>query len=139
MIEIQVQPNRVALIDDEDLRLVTMYAWYLGSHGYAINSDGKTMHSLIMQPPKGKVVDHINRNQLDNRRSNLRVCTQTQNLLNAKIARNNTSGHKGVHWYKAYQKWQVYIRSGKNRKFLGYFDDLNEAIKARQEAERAYI
>ena len=72
-------------------------------------------------------IDHIDNNPNNNRITNLRVCTSTLNKYNSRRRSDNTSGIKGVHWYKAYQKWQTYIRVEGKTKCLGYFDTLLDA------------
>jgi 5-methylcytosine-specific restriction endonuclease McrA len=77
----------------------------------------------------GKMVDHIDGNSLNNNLENLREVTSCQNCHNRKIAKNNTSGNKGVYWYKQINKWNVRINlKGKNYSF-GYYENLEEAIK----------
>lgn len=63
-----------------------------------------------MNPPEGMVVDHKNHNPLDNRRCNLRVCTQSQNGMNARVSKNNRSGSKWVFWSKQKKCWMVKVR-----------------------------
>lgn len=88
------------------------------------------MHRVIMNPPVGMEVDHINRNKLDNRRSNLRICTHAENLANRIKPRNNTSGYKGVVWNKSRSKWLAQITVKKRHIYLGQFDDIEEANEA---------
>lgn len=97
------------------------------------------MHKLIMNTPKGMDTDHRNRNGLDNRRENLRITTRTQNNFNSGVHKNNTSGHRGVTWFKAAGLWRAYIGGVKTRVELGYFKNISDAIKAREEAEKIYI
>jgi hypothetical protein len=75
-------------------------------------------------------IDHINSSGLDNRRSNLRICTFSENLLNTAKYKNNKSGYKGVVWFKSVQKWWANINFKKKQYSLGYFDSLEEAAKA---------
>jgi HNH endonuclease len=75
-----------------------------------------------MSAKKGEVVDHINGDTLDNRRSNLRICTNRQNLLNRKKPSNNTSGFVGVHWNKQKNKWHTRINDRGHNYHVGYFD-----------------
>jgi hypothetical protein len=77
----------MAIVDDEDHERVSQYTWWLQKSGYvrcSRNVEGRTvrLHNFIMQPPDGYEVDHRDRNKLDNRRSNLRICTEGQNLAN---------------------------------------------------------
>lgn len=79
--------------------------WYLHSAGYVSRveqHDGKPvtimLHRWLLQPPKDQVVDHMNRDKLDNRRANLRICTHAENLLNAGAQCDNALGIKNVHF-----------------------------------------
>lgn len=80
-------------------------------------------------------VDHINGDGLDNRISNLRVVTQKENNRNRRIPSINTSGVIGVNIVSGTGKWQARIGTGSGRKHLGYFDDFDDAVKARRNAE----
>ncbi len=127
-------------IDIDDIDKVKEYRWSLDNHGYIVNGKMRfRLHRFIMNAPKGKVVDHINGDKLDNRKCNLRICIQADNMKNQKKRKNNKSGYTGVHWYKAKNKWQVYIKINYKRLHLGYYDDLEEAIKVRKEAEKKYF
>lgn len=67
-------------------------------------------------------VDHINLIRSDNKWSNLRNATNSQNQMNTSKRANNTSGFKGVSWHKPDGRWRVDIRIEGRKKFLGYFD-----------------
>ena len=85
--------------------------------------------------PSG-IIDHRNTTKADNRIDNLRDVTQLENQTNRSGPnKNNTSGFLGVRWYKAGSKWQAYIRTMGKRIHLGYFDDKDDAIAARRDAE----
>ncbi len=86
-----------------------------------------------------KYYDHINRNELDNRRENLRPATFTENARNRSLQSNNTSGVTGVSWSKQNKKWMVQITVNKKTLTIGFFDDKFDAIKARLEAEIKYF
>lgn len=108
------------IVDDEDKHL-SERSWQLNSVGYPRRTmyviEGKTyrtalMHREIMKAKKGECVDHINGNKLDNRRSNLRVCTQSQNLANRKKSPQKSSKYKGVCLTKNFNppRWEASIR-----------------------------
>lgn len=84
------------------------------------------------------VVDHINHNGLDNRKCNLRVCTNKQNVCNCLVSKNNKSGHKGVYWSKDRNKWTVQVSYNCKVKYIGRYEKLEDAIKARKEAAKKY-
>lgn len=125
------------LYDEQDKELVEQFKWCVNKDGYAHNTrcgkvHGTTyMHRLIASNPKGKIVDHINGNKLDNRRENLRICDRRINAINVKK-------QKGIHWYKAYQKWQVYIWVDSKKINLGYYELYDEALEVRKKAEQEY-
>jgi len=81
-----------------------------------------------MDCPDGMVVDHINHNTLDNRRCNLRVCTQNQNRYNLNLRKNNQSGYKGVSF--KHNHWEVQLKKDKKYIYGGSFKDKIEAAKA---------
>lgn len=85
-------------------------------------------------------IDHINRIRNDNRIENLRLALNNQKdqLQNTNLSKNNSSGYKGIYWDNNRNKWQVYINSENKRINLGRFDDLNEAIQVREDAENQY-
>ena len=85
-----------------------------------------------------QMIDHINRNKSDNRISNLREANYVVNAQNQKKPKNNTSGHKGVSWVRKDLRWVVSIQVNKKYVYLGYFIDLEQAIKARKDAEVKY-
>ena len=131
-----------ALIDLEDIVKVKDYKWYLNKCGYVftkVNYSNIRLHRLIMDSPDDMVVDHINHNQLDNRKLNLRTCTQQQNCMNASKRIDNTSGTTGVCFDKRSNKWNARIIFKGKCIHLGYFNAKEEAVKARQEAEIKYF
>ena len=82
-----------------------------------------------------KHIDHINGNKTDNRLVNLREVTNQENHKNMKRHAGNKSGSTGVYWSKATSKWQAYICIDGKQTYLGVYADLEEAIKAREDAE----
>jgi hypothetical protein len=91
------------------------------------------LYRLIMNAPKGKDVDHINGNALDNRKSNLRIATHSDNLANSKLHKNNTSGYRGICWAEYTKRWRVKITKNYKIYEMGYFDTKKEAITAYNE------
>lgn len=128
-----------ATISAQD-KWVDSYNWYLGKNGYpATRLYGKliTLHRLLLAPPSGLGVDHIDRNKLNNTRENLRLCTQQQNSWNSSIKSTNTSGSKGVSYNKRLKKYESYIVYGGKRKLLGNFNSVEEAANAYSKAAKA--
>jgi len=75
-------------------------------------------------------VDHINGNTLDNRKNNLRICSRTENSRNTKLSKNNSTGYKGVTYYKRDGKYVAKITVDRKRIHIGYFTTLIEAATA---------
>lgn len=94
------------------------------------------LHRWITNCPKGLTVDHINHNTLDNRKLNLRICSQ---LINNQNKRNNTSGCVGVRWHSQGKKWNARIVINGKEKSLGMFDSFEEAVKARTKALKEVV
>jgi len=83
-------------------------------------------------------IDHINCDKSDNRISNLRECTNSENNANKQIQKNNTSGIKGVCWNKNSAKWQASIKKNRNKIYLGSFINIEDAAKAYDEASKLH-
>jgi len=143
--EILLTQGRVAQIDPEDWPLVSQYTWhaklendYLWYAATSTRERGKQrtikMHDLLMSPPPGMMVDHRNsKATLDNRRSNLRICTNAQNQQNTG-SRCGSSPFKGVSWSARKEKWLVQFRCHGKYRFVGYFADEEAAARAYDEA-----
>ena len=80
-------------------------------------------------------VDHIDRNRLNNKWSNLREVSNRCNLQNCNLSKNNTSGVNGVYWNKKLNKWRSLITVNKKHKHLGFFEDFDDAVRARYNEE----
>lgn len=92
------------------------------------------LHRYVVNAKKGDHVDHINCNTLDNRKSNLRICTLAENSRNISKKINNNSGYKGVCYNKRCKKYVSYITLNKKRFHLGYFDDPKDGAIAYNKA-----
>lgn len=146
-VEIELTQGQVTIVDDIDADLAEVkWATQPRNNGldfYALrgtySSTTKTkrttvhLHRAVLERKlgralrKGEIVDHIDGNGLNNRRSNLRLATQAENRRNSRKNVNNTSGFKGVYWHKSSQKWMAYITFNRRMIYLGYFDCPKEA------------
>lgn len=88
--------------------------------------------------PDDMEIDHINGDGQDNRMSNLRLVSHTQNSMNRRNPENNTSGHIGISFHVGHEKWQARIGYKGKRIHLGYFSSLESAANARKLAEIKY-
>lgn len=130
MKEIALSQGKVSIISDKDFDEVSVFKWSF-THGYARRTvkldgvkNGVYLHRFLMGAKSGEEVDHINGNPLDNRRENLRLCTHSENLKNKKTPSHNTSGYKGVSYFKhgkRLKRWKVEIKVGGKAKCLGYY------------------
>ena len=147
MIGIPLTQGQVALIDEEDFELVSRYKWhaqrvrhtnsFYAQTNISMPDGSKThlqMHRLIMNAQPGELVDHIHHLTLDNRKSELRLCTTEQNAHNMAKHSDNTSGYKGVRWIKDREKWRAQIGMRGKKIFLGDFASPEMAYNAYCEA-----
>jgi hypothetical protein len=133
----------LAVIVDLDYAWLDGYLWHITTQGYVkAMIDGKSVplhHVVAGKPPEGLVTDHINRNKLDNRVANLRHITQSANVRNSSVRRDSKSGVKGVTQDAYYKDWIAAIYVNGSRLHLGRFKKLDDAIKARKQAEIKYL
>lgn len=137
MKEIDLTRGQVALVDDEDFEYLNQFKWCVqkGKNTlYAVRNNynnGKSatqyMHGAILN---GKGIDHIDHNGLNNQRSNLRLCSQSENSMNTQKYANKSSSFKGVSFHKLSGKWRAYIMINGKETHLGYFTSEIEAAKA---------
>jgi hypothetical protein len=148
MITIPLTQGQVAVIDDEDAERVLAYKWSAtwckrGRRWYAVRSVGPEnsrgsirMHRFILDAPPNQKVDHINQDGLDNRRSNLRFATNSQNGCNRKATRISSTGLKGVWPNRITGRFGARIQHLGVRRHLGYYDTAEAAARAYDEAAR---
>lgn len=123
------------MVDDEDFDFLSRFNWQadpynsVSTHG-DINTPRTLIHRLIMKPPKGVEIDHIDGNRLNNQKSNLRFATSAQNKINRGPRKDNKSGYKGVSWHKQRNCWTARIMVDGFYKHLGLFKDIKEAAQA---------
>jgi len=133
--------NSKIKLDKEFKYLLEKSSFCDNGQGYpvaCINGKKTYLHQLILGRKDGFVIDHINRDKLDNRRENLRFITQRQNCLNVKLNKNNTSGHRGIQWNKEISKYVARITHFRKSIHIGSFAKIEDAIKARKDAELKY-
>lgn len=138
-----------AVVDAADLDLLGQYRWYLAKPGKGrrggnyptatVGGRPLTMHRLLVPAPDGYVVDHINRDGLDNRRSNLRVITPAQNMQNRRSRVGATSSFRGVYWAKNEQKWRAQVKVEGIKFCLGSYDSEEDAAKAASSFRQRYV
>lgn len=134
--------------DLEDYNLISGYCWFIGVDGYVVanvNEIGKKqqkirMHRLVMNITDPKIqIDHIYHNRTDNRKSQLRIVSNSQNQMNRDKIKSNTSGTTGVYWHSKHKKWESIIGVDGKNKYLGLFDDYDQAVAVRKLAEDQYF
>lgn len=140
--QVSLSGGIICLIDDEDWDRIKNYSWCLHADkqyvgGRVENGKMVLLHRFIMNVSSDMKIDHINHNTFDNRKENLRICTQAQNMWNAKHRGSNT-GIRGIHFRKKVGNYQVDITSYGKRVYLGVYPTIEEAIIVRKTAEFKY-
>ena len=128
------------IIDAEDYGLAKDKKWHL-HNGYAFTCSGMiALSHLVMNHISNRkiLVDHISRDKLDNRKSNLRIVTKSQNALNSKLRIDNKSGCRGISWDGQRNRWFVHIGVKGRNIALGRYKTKIDAIKAYNEATKKY-
>lgn len=125
----------VTKVSLQDWDLVSQFKWCAAldkstGNFYAWRDGGLRLHRFLMNAPKHLEVDHRNRDTLDNRRDNLRLCTRQQNQLNCGPRRNTSSRFKGVSWMRVNRKWRVRFQFNGIQKHLGLFVSEETAARA---------
>ena len=129
-----------AVIDVADVPLVEGRNWYASSSKHTVYArrdeklgDGRariSLHRIVIGAEPGVLVDHIDGNGLNNRRSNLRLATNAENMRNARGHLDSASGAKGVSWHKGAAKWRAAIMADRQEHYLGLFDTVESAHAA---------
>lgn len=128
MKKIPLTKGKFALVDDDDYARISKQSWSFHHMGYAVRGKPQiSMHRFIFEAKPEQMVDHINRDKLDNRKSNLRFCTQRENQYNSRPRR---AIPKGIYWRESRQAWIVRVKKDGERVFVGYFKDFEKAKDA---------
>ena len=147
---IEIKGHKVE-IDDEDAGRILALSWWVSS---SPETDGRVLcfstkigrkiiklQRFIMDAPPGLVIDHLDGNRLNNKKSNLRICTVQENNMNLRMSRRNTSGYKGVYFInnkRNSRKWRAMISLDGRKLHLGYFERPDEASSAYEEAAELF-
>jgi hypothetical protein len=149
--KIPLSQGEYAIIDADDYAHLSQFRWWVDRRYYAAYAyrqekrDGKIrkiyMHREILNAPKGIKVDHQNRNGLDNRRENIRFCTNAQNAMNINIHVDNQVGFKGVIYdRRKYRKhWVARIVASGKQIHLGSFRDPKDAARCYDKAAKIHF
>jgi hypothetical protein len=138
---IPLTKGKVAIVDAADYDWLSSFTWSTSQKAsgvYAcrhVKRKNIYMHRVIMNPPTGKVVDHIDHNGLNNRRCNLRICSIADNSRNTR-GRGKSSRFKGVYWNKNRKKWISFISHNRKYHHIGYFDNEADAASAYDKTAR---
>lgn len=136
--------NGYFIVDSEDIDKVIQYTWYINNHGHihtytrggGQNSKGLYLHRLIMNAKPGDLhIDHINQSRIDNRKSNLRFCTVSQNCHNRGLGKMNTSGVTGV--TRNGTLWMAHMKVRRNNLWK-CFPTFAQAVAQRKQWEDQY-
>lgn len=137
MRRLELTRGKFALVDDADFPSLTEHRWHAfpaGKTWYAASSCGRKrvyLHRMILGAEPGMEVDHINGDGLDNRRTNLRLCSHRDNLRNQRKQNGTTSRFKGVTWNQHSRRWYAQSKVNGKRIYIGCF-------KSEEDAARAY-
>lgn len=144
-VEIKLYGDKSTFIDPDMYKLIKDDHWILSSDGYAVSSSGKffrkRLHRVIMDclNDKDVIIDHVDRNKLNNRKNNLRIVTNQENSFNQSLRSNNKSGVIGVWWSEDREKWIARIKYNYTNHTLGYYDSFDDAVRRRLYAEIEYF
>jgi len=149
MVEITLTKNKKTIISKSDFKEVSKYKWYAYTNRgltYAgrtvyVNGVGRIqqLHIFLLGTKDGYEIDHINRDSLDNRRSNLRFLSHSDNCFNRRKKPNTTSKYIGVSLNKNTGKWVSYIKKNGVLYYLGSFNSEDEAMNKRLQEEKKYF
>lgn len=131
VVTVQLTQGFVTVVNLEDLKRIANYRWFAvvtKDQPYVVSRQKGRLHRFLTKAPIGFVVDHINGDTLDNRRCNLRICSQAENVRNSSVRKTSKTGYKGVSYRKDTGKYRVRIYKNYRCFNFGHFDTLDEAV-----------
>lgn len=145
MKQIPLTKGLFTVVDDKDFSKFAIFRWYAEKHShghYARRRNEKKklvyLHRIIMNANRNQIVDHKNRNTLDNRKSNLRFCSPSQSSQNKKQT-GGSSKYKGVSWDKFNRKWKAQIqKNDKNFNIGRYTSEKKAALEYDKKAKELF-
>jgi hypothetical protein len=133
---IPLSHGKSAIVDESDFYILSQNRWKFNNRGYAVRlkrEDGKcktiSMHRVILNALPGQIVDHINGDPLDNRKSNLRIVNNSQNSWNLRTPSSSSTGYKGVTSEKKTGKYVAHITFKNKTIKLGTFESKHDAAR----------
>jgi len=134
--------NKEFYFDLDDFDKIKNICWNINKNNRVMGRDCVTkktvsMHKIIMNSRKNQIIDHIDRDPRNNRKSNLRFCLHKENIRNSSKSINNTTGFTGVYFYG--EKYRPRIEVDGIAINLGSYEDITDAIFARLKAEKEYF
>ena len=139
------QKQERIIVDNNKLEELKKYRWFINDKGYAIcniTANGKQkkikLHRFIINAPDHSIVDHKDKNKLNNQLSNLRIVSSVESNQNNVKRKDNTSGVTGVLWERKKKMWRAIIYINSKRKHILFTKDKERAICARLKAELEY-
>lgn len=129
---IPLTQGKVAMVDEADYEMLRRFTWRYHRAGYALTGSRHAvlMHRVIMLPDPGVEVDHINRDGLDNRRSNLRLCCRSENARNQKLRTNTQGRYRGVALHRPSGLWGAKLMVHGRTYSGGYYESREHAARA---------
>ncbi len=139
--------NLNPVIDKNDFDKIKDYYFYLDNKGYVRGyknrkqgTNKKFLHHIIIgNPPEKHVVDHIDRNPLNNKKSNLRIVNRSINAINSNASKKNRLGIRGVYWETANSKYRARVKRNGKAIHLGYYKDLKVAQRVVEDFNKKYL
>lgn len=131
----------ITLVSIESIPLLQTCTWCKGGNGYVMTHSTETaisMQRFLTKAKPGEIVDHIDRNPLNNTLENLRICTKQTNAVNTPVRSDNSTGYKGVSYHKKAGKFRAYIVVNGKQIHLGLFDTAEQAAQKYAEAAQLF-